>query len=113
MSKLFKTVKIYTEGSYINALVHFNGHYLVVSDDGYDCLIYKANKKGKIADWMEITRIDNTMISEIIKDEPTFSKKIKKYLTKESKQVTLYMNQKRRTKCRTKLTSQSMSVTNC
>jgi hypothetical protein len=70
---MFKVIKVYGVDCYINAFVKYRRKYYVVSDNGYECNIYKSDQQGEITDWFEIARVEK-MLGEIVEDETNFSK---------------------------------------
>ena len=70
--KMYKILQIQPKSNMIVAHIKHNKRYYCVGDDGYSIQIFDSNKDGEIVSWIEIARLENRMLKDVVKDKSTF-----------------------------------------
>ena len=69
---MYKILQIQPKSNMIVAHIKHNKRYYCVGDDGYSIQIFDSNKDGEIVSWIEVARLENRMLKDVVKDKTTF-----------------------------------------
>ena len=74
---MFKILQIQPKSNMIVAHIKHNKRYYCVGDDGYSVQIFTSNKDGDIVSWLEVARLENRMLKDVVKNKTTFRASLK------------------------------------
>ena len=74
---MYKIIQIEPQSNMIVAHIRLNDKYYCVGDDGYSIQIFDSNKDGEIVSWIEIARLENRMLKDVVKNKTTFRASLK------------------------------------
>ena len=69
---MYKIIKIQTQSNMIVAHIKVNKRYYCVGDDGYSVMIFNSDEYGKITSWIEVARLENRMLNDVVKNKSSF-----------------------------------------
>ena len=69
---MYKIIQIQPKSNMIVAHIKHNDKYYCAGDDGYSVLIFKSNEQGEITSWIEVARLDDRMLKDVVKNKSTF-----------------------------------------
>lgn len=69
---MYKIIKIQTQSNMIVAHIKVNKRYYCVGDDGYSVMIFNSDEHGKITSWIEVARLENRMLNDVVKNKSSF-----------------------------------------
>ena len=74
---MYKILQIQPKSNMIVAHIKCNKRYYCVGDDGYSIQIFASNNDGDIVSWLEVARLENRMLKDVVKDKTTFRASLK------------------------------------